>query len=511
MRVTSNGTIHVQRNTYTVPPRLTRESVVVRLYDLRLEVFYAGRCQLAAERLRGEGKHRVDYRHVIWSLVRKPWGFARYRYRESLFPTLAFRRAYAALGAALPEHRADLEYLRVLHLAAETLERFRGLGVDLTEDHALAHELAEHPGNKPLFGFVKRHRLDEPRMQRELDLALAHHADKGNEKGVALCLWAGADAHAPVPVLEFLGDEDDEEENDWYSAIDQACRGGHGGVLEKLGPDPARDDFDQLYRAAGSAQVVEVLARKGSPADGSRAIRVHLEALGWWWRDREPVETLRALFATGVRWEWSPVEEVAGVRRALLGVGDWTFTDVMELLAADGHCSPDVLAELARTEAIRKRMRKARLLPPRPKERQPFDAERPTPKQRQVAASFGIELPKPKVPKVEKLGLPSEVSIGSWHPRGRQLRLDREALFDRVWSVPVERLAREWGLSGRGLAKACRRLRVPVPSRGYWARVAAGQRVRRPQLPKLPPGQAEKVVVRVPEAVDGEQDRGEDR
>jgi hypothetical protein len=121
-RVTSNGTIHVQNNTYSMPPRLSGERVVVRLFDLHLEVFYGGRCQLTVERLRGEGKHRVDYRHVIWSLVKKPWGFARYRYRESLFPTAPFRRAYEALSADLPERKADLEYLRVLHLAASTMQ-----------------------------------------------------------------------------------------------------------------------------------------------------------------------------------------------------------------------------------------------------------------------------------------------------------------------------------------------------------------------------------------------------
>src|SRR4030081_3553606 len=42
--------------------------------------------------LRGEGGHRIAYRHIIWSLVRKPGAFARYRYREELFPTPAFRR-----------------------------------------------------------------------------------------------------------------------------------------------------------------------------------------------------------------------------------------------------------------------------------------------------------------------------------------------------------------------------------------------------------------------------------
>jgi Mu transposase, C-terminal domain len=122
VRVTSNGTIQVQRNTYSVPPRLSGEQVVVRVFDLHLEVFYGGRCQRVVERLRGEGKHQVDYRHVIWSLVKKPWGFARYRYRDALFPTAVFHRAYGALNASLSEWQADLEYLRVLHLAAATMQ-----------------------------------------------------------------------------------------------------------------------------------------------------------------------------------------------------------------------------------------------------------------------------------------------------------------------------------------------------------------------------------------------------
>lgn len=45
-------------------------------------------------------------------------------------------------------------------------------------------------------------------------------------------------------------------------------------------------------------------------------------------------------------------------------------------------------------------------------------------------------------------------------------------------------------------AAPCRRLQVPVPPRGYWARVAAGQRLSRPPLPSLPPGQAEESLIR---------------
>jgi hypothetical protein len=58
---------------------------------------------------------------VIWSLVRKPGAFAHYRYRDDLFPSLVFRRAYDALQAHTAE-RADRHYVRVLHLAASTSE-----------------------------------------------------------------------------------------------------------------------------------------------------------------------------------------------------------------------------------------------------------------------------------------------------------------------------------------------------------------------------------------------------
>ena len=58
---------------------------------------------------------------MIWSLVQKPGAFARYRYREELFPTLVFRRAYDALTSTHGD-RADVEYVRVLHLAASTME-----------------------------------------------------------------------------------------------------------------------------------------------------------------------------------------------------------------------------------------------------------------------------------------------------------------------------------------------------------------------------------------------------
>jgi hypothetical protein len=131
VRGSSNGTIRVKNSTYSVPSRLKGEWLVVRLFDLHLEVYYGDKRQLVIERLRGEGKHRIDYRHVIWSLVKKPWAFAGYRYRDSLFPGDSWRRAYDALVQGLAQRQADLEYLRVLHLAASTYQHEVEVAIEL--------------------------------------------------------------------------------------------------------------------------------------------------------------------------------------------------------------------------------------------------------------------------------------------------------------------------------------------------------------------------------------------
>jgi hypothetical protein len=116
------STVRVKHCAYSVPSRLIGEWVRVRIFEDTIEVWYAGKVQLACERLRGRNLHRIDYRHVIWSLIRKPGGFARYVYREEMFPSLVFRRAYDAIQSPHRGLKGDLEYLRILHLAASSLE-----------------------------------------------------------------------------------------------------------------------------------------------------------------------------------------------------------------------------------------------------------------------------------------------------------------------------------------------------------------------------------------------------
>jgi hypothetical protein len=132
--VTPFSTLRVLRNTYSVPSRLIGRTVTVRARAETIEVYHGATHLLTMPRLLGEGRHRIDYRHVIWSLVRKPGAFGGYRYRDELFPSLAFRAAYDSLQAALPT-RADREYVRVLHLAASTSERDVEAALGLVAEH----------------------------------------------------------------------------------------------------------------------------------------------------------------------------------------------------------------------------------------------------------------------------------------------------------------------------------------------------------------------------------------
>ena len=120
-RVRKWSAIQVAGRTYTVPSRLIGKEVQIRLYADWVEVYYKGHQVERMERVHGEGEANVNYRHVIGSLVRKPGAFARYRYREQLFPTMHFRLTYDALREWRGE-RADVEYVRILHLAATTME-----------------------------------------------------------------------------------------------------------------------------------------------------------------------------------------------------------------------------------------------------------------------------------------------------------------------------------------------------------------------------------------------------
>jgi len=120
--VSRGSLIRVLRNTYSVPTSLIGHKVTVRVHEWHLEVYYGGALVETLPRLVGSRKHQVNYRHLIDTLLRKPGGFRNYRYHDELFPSLVFRRAWEQLEQWYTPRKADLAYLRILHLAARTIE-----------------------------------------------------------------------------------------------------------------------------------------------------------------------------------------------------------------------------------------------------------------------------------------------------------------------------------------------------------------------------------------------------
>jgi transposase len=109
--------VRILKHSYSVSSRLIGYRLRVRLHADIVELDHRGERVAVMGRVIGSGKNRIDYRHIIHALVCKPGAFRRYVFREALFPGLEFRRAYDAL-LAQGSDQADLDYVRILHLAA---------------------------------------------------------------------------------------------------------------------------------------------------------------------------------------------------------------------------------------------------------------------------------------------------------------------------------------------------------------------------------------------------------
>jgi hypothetical protein len=143
-RVDCGSLIHVDRNAYSVNSRLIGQQVEVRLYVQHLEVWYGQKKVEELPRLRGRNQHRVNYRHVIDWLVRKPGAFADYRYQADLFPSSLFRVAYDRLKSRYAGS-ADKQYLKILELAARESESLveSAIGRLCELDQAVSFEAVE--------------------------------------------------------------------------------------------------------------------------------------------------------------------------------------------------------------------------------------------------------------------------------------------------------------------------------------------------------------------------------
>lgn len=369
---------------------------------------------------------------------------------------------YQPLDKALAERRwdlfdlllewgADLKSVDVYTVLdtynADLYERFMAAGYDLTRRHEMASILGHGTSNRPLLGFVKRHREKDQKIQEELNLALGYHVRKGNEKGVALCLWAGADAHARVSESSDNPDTESDNEPDGWSAIEQAASEGSLPILQRLGPDPSRDNFERLYRYAENGSIISFLSTIELPRDMTSILNAQFSwaTISFPYSGTRGTGAVEALLACKVRWEETDPQRLGHIRRSLLKIRDYELKAIMTRLKRPDVCSPETYQELIRTPGMQ-----ARLL------------------------ALGLW----RKPVSEKDRRRDELAM-------LLRRYDRTALYEQVWSQPAQQVAKSYDVSVPKFRKVCRRLKVPVPARGYWARVQNGYSMKKPSLPKL--------------------------
>jgi transposase InsO family protein len=120
-RVSKFGVFSAKSAVYSVPSRLAGHRLKVRLYSAHLEAWLGGVKVFECERLyaNSENRHpkRVDWRHMLPSLKRKPGAFARWVLRDAMFPRSEYARTWERLSEELPERAACRLMVELLDLA----------------------------------------------------------------------------------------------------------------------------------------------------------------------------------------------------------------------------------------------------------------------------------------------------------------------------------------------------------------------------------------------------------
>lgn len=142
-RVTKFGTFSAKSALYSVPSRLAGHRLKVRLYGAHLEAWLGGVKVFECERLYGSSadRHpkRIDWRHMLPALKRKPGAFARWVLREAMFPRSEYARTWQHLRDRLDERSACRLMVGLLDLAdqANVLAELAGVLNELLDQNAL--------------------------------------------------------------------------------------------------------------------------------------------------------------------------------------------------------------------------------------------------------------------------------------------------------------------------------------------------------------------------------------
>lgn len=170
VRVRSTSTIEVRSVTYSVPSRLIGQQLTVHLRHDRLDLFLRSQFVETLPRLhRRSGEsgpwRRIDFRHVIDSLRRKPRALLRAQLQDDLLPGACWRQLWRQLLTALPPDEAAKVMVDALHVAARSddlsgVERY--LRRQLRRGELSLSSLRDHYGLRPPRGLTAMPQLQIP-------------------------------------------------------------------------------------------------------------------------------------------------------------------------------------------------------------------------------------------------------------------------------------------------------------------------------------------------------------
>jgi transposase InsO family protein len=160
-RVSKFGVFTAKSVLYSVPSRLAGHRLKVRLYSAHLQAWLGGVKVFECERLHASAadRHpkRIDWRHMLPSLKRKPGAFARWVLREAMFPRSEYARTWEHISARMPERSACRLMVELLDLAdrANVVAELAGVlaslqaSNELPDIDALRERFAPRPPTMP--------------------------------------------------------------------------------------------------------------------------------------------------------------------------------------------------------------------------------------------------------------------------------------------------------------------------------------------------------------------------
>lgn len=253
--------------------------------------------------------------------------------------------------------RASPEVVLGTH-SATLIRRFWDFGVDYTRGHRLADVLSRDTGNRAAYGWARKHRED-PRVARELAIALGEAIGADREKAVALLLWAGADPHLKAPSLPCDVECEDEKPDYVKSAVEWAVCYGRGKLLSQLKPDPAKDDFEGLWQSVDETGCFDVLAAIQLPKDWNAVLLRHVRAIvcgyGLPWRSRWVIEA--ASYRHEARITVIGPDLLSVLQKGILRTKDGDdLRWVMRWMARPENCDPVIYRDVVQNPEVRNKL-----------------------------------------------------------------------------------------------------------------------------------------------------------